>query len=378
MPNSGSSPLSIFLLSRALELGGTERQLIALATGLRDRGHSVTVGLFYRSGELVEDLERSGVPMVDLRKSGRWDLFGFSRRAVAALRRANPDVIYSFLVGPNLISAATRPFVRNSHRVWGFRASDMQLREYGWIRWIGFRMERIVSAIPDLIISNSSAGAAHAVAYGFPRDKFVVVPNGIDTSRFRPDPELRKLQRRKFGLSDDETAIGVMARLDPMKGHPVFLRAAAIARARAPNLRFLCIGNGSEFERLKVLGSKLGLGDRVMFTGAQEPVAALNALDIACSCSVWGEGFSNSIAEAMACGLPCIVTDVGDSAAIVGSAGIVVPASSPEALAQAMLTQSASLDRHEPEKVRARIVENFSVDAMVEGTLKAFRQRLAI
>jgi glycosyltransferase involved in cell wall biosynthesis len=123
---------------------------------------------------------------------------------------------------------------------------------------------------------------------------------------------------------------------------------------------------------------ELGLGDRLSFTGPLEPVSALNALDIACSCSVWGEGFSNSVAEAMACGLPVIVTDVGDSAMIAGNAATVVAPRAPEALADAILAQAAALDRHDPGVPRARIVENFSPAAMVERTLEAFRSHLGL
>jgi glycosyltransferase involved in cell wall biosynthesis len=373
-----TTQISIFLLARSLEVGGAERQLVALAKGLHERGYKVTIGLFYRRGELLRDLEDSGIPVVDLGKKGRWDLAGFVARTAAAVRGAQPDVIYSFLGGANLIAAAIRPFVRSARYVWSVRASNMQLKEYGLTRRLAYRVERTISNLPDLIIANSSAGAAHAIRNGFPAGKLVVIPNGIDFERFRPDAKLRAAQRRKLALKAGDVAVGVMARLDPMKGHKVFLEAAAIAAARAPKLRFLCIGEGPELPELERIRDELGLGDRLSFTGPLEPVSALNALDIACSCSVWGEGFSNSVAEAMACGLPVIVTDVGDSAMIAGNAATVVPARAPEALADAILAQAAALDRHDPGVPRARIVENFSPAAMVERTLEAFRSHLGL
>ena len=113
------------------------------------------------------------------------------------------------------------------------------------------------------------------------------------------------------------------------------------------------------------------------FTGGQDPVAALNALDIASSCSLFGEGFSNAIAEAMACGLPCIVTDVGDSRAIVGDFGTVVPAGSAAALAAAMQSVIATRKDHDPRLPRQKIVTEFSVSAMVERTLEALQSAAA-
>ena len=114
-----------------------------------------------------------------------------------------------------------------------------------------------------------------------------------------------------MGLGDGEKLIGVLARLDPMKGHEIFLRAAVEVAAEDADARFVCIGDGTEGARLRALADRLGLASRVLFVGATEdPAAALNALDICCSSSQFGEGFSNAIAEAMACGVPCVVTDV--------------------------------------------------------------------
>ena len=360
----------MLLLARSLDVGGAERQLVLLAKGLKERGHSVEVAVFYRRvGVLTSELQESGVEVIDLQKKGRWDLLFFMARTIRELRRRGPGIIYSFLGGANMVATAVLPFLPKTRLVWSIRASNMDLSEYDWLHRFSYGVERRLSNSPRLIIANSSAGATFAVQNGFPASKVVVVPNGIDTSRFRPDAQLRRRQRQAFGLGPDHIALGVLARLDPQKGHAIFLRAASIVAEKAPNLRFLCIGQGLELARLRRLSDELGLGDRVTFTGEQDSVAALSALDLACSCSVWGEGFSNSIAEAMACGLPCIVTDVGDSAAIVGEAGIVVPPGSPAALAQAIEFQIRNLPNHDPARPRQRILDNFSLAAMVERTL---------
>jgi glycosyltransferase involved in cell wall biosynthesis len=362
--------LSIFLLIRSLNVGGSERQLVHLALGLQRRGHRVTVGVFYSGGLLELELEKAGVPVVDLAKHGRWDLPGFLVRARRAIISARPDVLYSFLGSANLIAAAVRLTARVPQLVWSIRSSDVDLSKYGRLERTSFALECRLSSAADLIISNSNAGLESAAANGFRRDKIAVVPNGIDTGRFRPDRALRAEQRRRWGLLENQLAVGVLARLDPMKGHDVFLHAAANMAQDRPELRFLCIGEGSEETRLKALAAELGVADRMLFTGlSTDPAAALNALDIYCSPSIFGEGFSNSIAEAMACGLPCVVTDVGDSARIVGDTGRVVPKSDPEALAAAVMDEIGKLGAHRSATARARIVERFSVDAMIDRTL---------
>lgn len=126
-------------------------------------------------------------------------------------------------------------------------------------------------------------------------------------------------------------------------------------------------------DALQRLAKSLGIADRVQFTGELDPAAALNAFDVSCSPSIT-EGFSNAIAEAMACGVPCIVTDVGDSALIVGDSGTVVPPSSPTALAQAIEQAIRGLGKHDPKRPRQRIVDNFSIDRMVDRTVEVFRQ----
>ena len=367
-----ADPLSVFLLTRSLTTGGAEQQLVALARGLCEGGHQVSIGVFYGGGPLERGLESAGMEIVDLGKSGRWDVVPFLLRTAAALRLRKPDVLYSFLGGANLVASAVRRSVPRTKLVWSVRNSEFDMSVDHWVARAGHRLEAALAHAPDAIIANSSAGRDFAVSRGFPAGRITIVPNGIDTDRFRPDPGLRAEQRGKLGLSEDEIAIGVLGRLNATKDHASFLRAAAAVHARQPNCRFLCVGSGPELERLQRLAVDLGIADRVLFPGELDPAAALNAFDIACSSSIT-EGFSNALAEAMACGLPCAATDVGDSAMIVGDSGMVVPPASPADLAGAVERQIERLPAHDPAVPRARIVDNFSLAAMVDRTVEVFR-----
>jgi glycosyltransferase involved in cell wall biosynthesis len=373
-PPAESAGKSIFLLGRSLGIGGAERQMVALAVGLNALGYKVTAGLFYCGGVLDRELTDRGIPIVDLGKKGRWDVAGFLFRLVRALRSTRPDVVYAFLGTANTVATAARPFAPRFRLLWSIRASNVDLDHYGWVSHLGYRVERALARSPDLIVSNSIAGADYAVAQGFPRDLIVVVPNGIDTDRFRPDPALRREARARWGLGDGEVAVGMLARIDPVKDHSSFLRAAALVARKRPDVRFLCIGDGQEdyVRRLKAQAEEAGISDRVLWPGAaRDPVPALNALDLACS-SAETEGFSNAVAEAMACGLPCVVTDVGDCALIVGDTGVVVPPKDSDALAAGLMEALERLGSDAGSRARERVVSEFSVQRMVERTIDCF------
>ena len=369
-----ASPASIVFLIRSLETGGAERQLAALARGLDRRHFSPRVITFYGGGALESELESAGVPVESLEKRGRWDLLGPLSRLRRRLRSLRPAVLHAFLTTGNLYALAARSAAPGARLVWGWRASAIDYRHYSiWFR-ITEALEVRLSRRTDLIVANAEAGRHDRVAQGAPANRIRVVPNGIDTTRFRPDAEARRRVREEWGLDGSTPLIGIMARLDPMKGHRVFLEAAAQALSRNPALHFVVLGSGSAERQanLREQASKLGLGDRVIWAGERRDAnAVLAALDLHCSASLFGEGFSNTVAESMASGVPNVVSDVGDSAAILGDCGTVVPADDPEALAEGLLDLLARLDSESASlkaSCRRRIEEHFSLEAMVERT----------
>jgi glycosyltransferase involved in cell wall biosynthesis len=227
---------------------------------------------------------------------------------------------------------------------------------------IELKLGVILSRFADLIICNSQAGCTYQTHRGYFSERMVVVPNGIDVQRFRPDAHARAELRAEWGIGARVALIGLVARLDPMKDHPNFLRAAARLAASGPQVRFVCVGDGpAEYRReLSALSDSLGLAGRLIWAGPRVDVwRVYNALDVAVSASAFGEGFSNTIAEAMATGVPCVVTDVGDSAALVGPMGWVCAPSNSDALAREISSALSSLPV-DPAIIRQRIVSNYS------------------
>jgi glycosyltransferase involved in cell wall biosynthesis len=360
----------VVLLIRSLHAGGAERQLVTLATALHRLGRRVHVATFYPGGELTERLVSAGVPVTSLGKKGRWDLAAFSLRLVRFIRRERPQVLYTWLPDPNVITALLRPFFPTVRLVWGIGASYMDLSQYSWVARVSYRAARALANRADLIIVNSSAGAAYHRRRGYPAERLRVVRNGIDTEYFRPDPIGRERLRAEWNVPSKAPLVGLVARLDPMKDHRTFLEAAARLAQRLPDVRFVCVGGGPPaYEReLRQLSSALGLASRLCWAGTRADMPAVySALDVSTLTST-GEGAPNVVAEAMACGTPCVVTDVGDSAEIVGGLGEVVPVRTPDAVASAWERVLADSLRRRSSVQRARVVTEFSVDQFVSRT----------
>jgi glycosyltransferase involved in cell wall biosynthesis len=262
--------------------------------------------------------------------------------------------------------------------VWGIRTSYLDFSQYDWFWRMEFNLECWFSKFADLIISNSYIGQKDRIFHGFPAERIIVISNGIDVNRFKPDLEARSRVREEWEITDHTILIGLVARLDPMKDHPTFLHAVKLFSTKRQNVCFVCVGGGAYpdyAKTLKPLAANLGISSKVLWAGERSDIPAIhNALDILTSSSASGEGFSNSIGEAMACGVPCVVTNVGDAARIIGDTGIVVPPKNPEALANGW-KQCLEMDRNEMGiRARKRIVENFSIENLVEKTQKALEK----
>ncbi|MBN1573902.1 MAG: glycosyltransferase [Deltaproteobacteria bacterium] len=367
-------PCRIMLLIPSLNIGGAEVQLVNLAKGLYGSRGGVTVVTFYDSGRLFDDLKESGVPVVSLKKAGRWDIFGFLRRFVKTVRTIRPDLIYGFLGTPNIIIALLKPFFPGVKIVWGIRYSEIELHYYDWLSRLSYLVERGLAFVPDLIIANSNAGLEYAKRRGFPPEKIRVVQNGIDTERFFISPEEGKGVRREWGVGEGQRLVGMVGRLDPIKDHGTFLMAASTVSGKYDDVRFVFVGDGPAdyTDSLKGLAEELGLGEKIIWAGYHSKMNAVyNALDIFVSSSL-SEGFSNVICEAMACGVYPVVTNVGDSALILGDCGRVVSSNDARGLAEGLSSALSDYDYQTisvlPGEIRERIVKNFGIDLMVKRT----------
>ena len=370
---SGQPSPKVVFLARSLErTGGAEQQLTHLVRGLHRRSWPVRVITFYGADGLGEDLVAEGVEVTPLGKSGRWDLAGFIARLRRELRRADPDIIQSTLTVPNVLASvlAGSP----ARVVWGIRASDMDLRRYDWTHRAATQLEARLSGRPSAVIANSHAGRAVVLGRGFPAARVTVIPNGIDTERFRPDPVRGRALRERWLGGAGGRLIGIVARLDPMKDYETFLQAARLLAARRADVRFVSIGNHTTpfAPAIRRRCTELGLDSRVIWLGPRPDIeVVMNALDLCTLSSAFGEGFPNVLGEAMASETLVAATDVGDSAPLIGGNGRVVPPREPGLLAEAWHSL-LSLDVQEQQRLaaaaRQRVLAEFSLEAMVART----------
>ncbi len=367
--------INVVFLIRSLNHGGSERQLETLIYGMDKEKYRVTVLCFYGQGKLQKNIEAAGVKVISLEKKSRWDILSFFSQLVSNIKDLKPDVLYAFLPVPNILSALLKLFFPGLKVVFGVRISGPIPAGRDWTYRFSYWLEQIFSHWADRIIVNSRAGKAFCLERGMSEKKIVVISNGINHKIFVPDVGARNYVRNEWRIPETSLLIGIIGRIDPMKDHLTFLNASAKLVKTESQLRFVCVGDGPNEYRQKMIqtGDAYGLKDQIVWSlGRNDMPAVYNALDICCLSSIT-EGFPNVVGEAMACGVPCVVTDVGDSANIVGNTGKIVRPGHPHDLADALL-QMVKLPETDRKSLglqaRRRIEDHFSVEKMVEETQK--------
>lgn len=374
--NRTSNRIKLAFLIRSLAIGGAERQLVELARGLDPARFEVAVICFYGGGAFTSELLQTGIPVYSLQKGGRWDVGGFFARLIKVLRSIRPDVLHSYMTGSNIVAALIKAAVPRTQIVWGVEAAYVDHVQYGWLEQCTSRAEILLSALPKLIIFNSFAGRDYHLAAGFSSARTRVIQNGIDLVRFAPNPAAGAQLRSDWNIPRSAFVVGLSGRLDPIKDHSTFLKAASLFARETTETRFVCIGGGNNAvysHQLRVLAENLGIADKIVWPGFVENMpGAYNALDICCSAS-HTEGTSNALAEAMSCGVPCVATDVGDSRRVIGDTGVLVQPRDPEAMAAAWKLLKNRLNREEQLSLaaRRRVAEHFSLEQLISKTSEA-------
>ncbi len=340
----------------SLGVGGAESMLVKLVCGMdRDRFENQIISL-KGDGPLGKPLAAAGIPVHH----------GFGS-LVHVPRRFQPDWIQGWMVHANLASLFSKAFVANAKVAWNCRHTlDDLSMEKARTRGL-IRLSARLSNGADVIVHNSVAGAEDHEAIGYPREKRRVIPNGFQTETFQPNEQARRAFREKLGVPDDAILIGNVARFHAMKDQGQLLRALP---GLPPNCWAVIVGRGvDESEELLELAAREGIRDRVRLVGQQSDASKVYpALDLFCLCSRAVEGFPNVVGEAMSCGVPCVVTDVGDAALVIGETGIVVPPRDTDALAAAlreMIIKLGSEGSELREACRARIESEFSLAKVI-------------
>jgi len=361
--------LNIVHVITSLDTGGAEVMLSKIVESTDTEKFRTTIISLKSGGNLVPIFEKMGVSVIGLGMSGAGSSALGLFRLWRQIRKINPDVVQTWLYHSDLMGYLAGRIAGASKIAWNIRCSDMGPAYYRGLVGIIVRCNAYLSGQLDAIVINSRAGQIAHQARGYSSNRWHIIPNGFDLERFQPDTEASQRLKHELGLSVPSVVVGLVARLDPVKGHENFLRAAAILAEQYNDVHFALVGEGCSWgERSFEDLVPAGIERRLHPLGRRDDVFDLTAgFDIAV-CASDTEGFSNTVGEAMACGVPCVVTDAGDNAVIVGESGFVVPPADPQAMASALgkLIENGSAERLRLGRMaRQRIIDNYSISAVV-------------
>jgi glycosyltransferase involved in cell wall biosynthesis len=361
-------------------VGGAELVLIQLIERLETRGVHNTVLSLTPAGILRDRLVASGAELVEMNMSkGRLPWAGLVGM-VRAMRQAKPDIVQGWMYHGNFAATVLRDLsMLRTPMFWSIHNTLEPKQPFAAVTRVAYTACRVMAFRPRSIVYVSRAAADQHAAAGFRASKASVIPNGTNCDRFTPSPVERANTRSALGLADDVFLLGCFARWASMKGHPILFEAVARLKQQGLRPRLLLAGTRMEhsnpeladlMRRFDVQADCICLGER---SDVQDLMASIDGLVLS---SIYGEAFPMVLGEAMACQIPCVATDVGDSAYLLGDAGFIVPPSDVGALTDAL----ARLMRLPPEDraalgtlARNRVTSRFSIDTMTHAYLDLYR-----
>lgn len=323
-----------------------------------------------KEGEVGRAIRELGVSVYSLDMSSAFEAPRIIARLTKILRAERTTLVSTWMYHADLIGGLAARLA-GLPVIWGIRNSDLSSRNSSRLTRAVVRLLGLLSAvIPKQIISCSTRAVDIHVALGYRRNLFAVVPNGFQIEKFRPSDASRAAIRAELAVPPDAFLVGSVARFDPQKNLLGLLEVAARVRQKLPTAHFVLVGAGVTRSNVEIAGavSALALSEGLHLLGKRTDVERIvAALDVFVLPSIYGEGFPNVLGEAMACGVPCITTDVGDSSFVVGPAGFVVPPGDHAALTDAIL-RLLGLTAQERADIgargRQRVVENFEIGAV--------------
>ncbi len=304
-------------------------------------------------------------------------LWRLSRR----LKRLAPDVVQTWLYHGDLVGGLAARLAGIEAVAWGIHISQLDAPQSKKSTLATVKAGALLSRfVPKRIVCCAQSALELHEKIGYDPAKMVVIPNGFDLSQFQPDPRARSSLRKELGVPNETPLVGLIGRFHPQKDHENFISAAKIVAQSDPRTHFVLIGVGSQWSNAQLRGwiENAGLKERFHLLGRRDDMPRLSAaLDVLALSSSYGEAFPLVVGQAMACGVPCAVTDVGDSADLVGDTGRVVAPRDPQALAQAigeLLALSAGQRKALGERARRRIEERFSIESVAARYHELYRE----
>lgn len=323
---------NILHIISGMEIGGAEMMLYKLLVNYPDPDNLVNhlvISLSGGDGPVGGQIEKDGIRVIYLDlKNISSNLFKDVILFRKLIQEYQPDLVQAWMYHGNLFSLLSKIFMEpNVPIAWNIRHSIFDITREDISTRLVIYVNKLLSLKADAIVYNSQVSKSQHEKFGFHGDKSAVIPNGIDLQKFRVDRASGDKIRKDLQIPDSAFVIGHVARYHPMKGHDILLNAAKKILNTHKDLHFILVGKGislnNSYFKEQVNDQ---FSSRIHLLGERNDIPGImNSFNVFCSSSVWGEGWPNVIGEALACGVPCLTTDVGDSKLIVDDYGIVVP-----------------------------------------------------
>jgi glycosyltransferase involved in cell wall biosynthesis len=361
-----------------LAADGAETALYHLLGALDRREYQSEVVSLTDRGPTALKIESLGVPVRALGMMRSVPNPLAIRRIAKILRRSRPHIVHTWMYHSNLLGGLAAQAAGAIPVIWGIHHSKVDSQDTKrFTVWTVRACAWFSKQLPARIICCANSSELAHVQLGYDPEKMEVIYNGIDSEIFRPNPEARLALRSRLGLQPEALLIGMAGRLHRHKDHKTFFAAARLLRAELPDVHFVLCGEGMEPNNSRLAAEIAdGLQGHCHLMGLQREMQAFYAgLDIAANSSL-SEAFPLAVGEAMACGVPCVVTEVGDSPAMVGETGRIVPPRQPALLARAWreLIEAGPDSRHMLGcAARDRVVTHFSVTQFAQRYQALYR-----
>jgi glycosyltransferase involved in cell wall biosynthesis len=365
--------LTIVHIINGLESGGAETTMFNLCTYDKNNKH-IVISLV-DEGRYFKLLQEHKIEVYCLDLKGKGWLVAKFYKLFKLLKTIKPDVVQTWMYHSDLIGGVVARLAGVKKVFWGIRNSILTSKLSKRSTIVVSRICSVLSnVVPFKIICCADKALTVHAKLGYCRSKLHVINNGYVLSKFSQNPALASDFLAEINHSDAEVLFGCVGRFDPNKDHKNLLDALAIVKQQGIAFRCCLVGNQMTTDNKQLMAwiTENSLQQQIILSGLRSDIpAVMNALDIHILSSV-AEAFPNVLCEAMACGIPCVTTDVGDAAIIVADTGWVVPAADATALADAIIAavqarSNAAAWQERRAACRDRIVVNFSVDKMVSA-----------
>lgn len=367
--------LTICNVITGLSTGGAEMMLLKIINGMdKDIFNPIVISLSDK-GIIGGKIENLGVKVYSLNFRRFSDLPKVIKNFSVILKKHKPDIIQGWMYHGNLFALLGLFYSFKIPILWNIRGSHFILNKVKKSTALIIKLGAKLSFVPEKIINNSTHSAEkHTEILGYKKNKTYIIPNGFNIDMFKPSIIYRKKFRDEMGINDDSILVGLIGRFNLVKGHDLFIEAAnqlVKNEQLKEKIKFILIGNKVDCSNSLLYNhiKKYGLEEYFYLLGEKGDLQnIIPALDLVVSSS-YSEGFPNVIGEAMSCGLPCVVTNVGDSGFVVGDTGVIVPAKNIEALTRG-IEFIVNMPKSEREilgmSARQRIIDNFSIESVVK------------